>query len=433
MPVTNVRSQWEEGNLIFYRPPNSEGKLISDLPISLTGDGRYVNLMPFTSLDIFSTHHAPLEITALADPGYISCTLTDKPGAQRHISICTIDGGIHVKGRQKSNIETGYTQGNTTAAGTVTLICLNTKNDTWTQTTPWSLIINITTGSVTGQFTIHCPAFTLDIYDHIEFYVTNDGATYYSKGSYGFNDFVSGTTTAEELITNDSLTAGSNVVCNVVDTTGFHVGNKVFVSDSADSEWSRIKSLIENTSITITSLTNNYTKVNGAKLNIINTTRTAPLSVVHRNIGKFFRFLPGVKSGMTLQFGIPHHIDPTEPLKIAFQYIARSANAEEQVVKLRTQYICSKIYGSCPISDQFATLSYSTFTPTATADIMNVAILPEIPITDWVENGTPRRAHTMQFCRLGDDDADTYTGSIDIVAVLYIMKSNKFGGAESLF
>lgn len=135
MPVTNVRSKWEEGNLTFYRPPDSEGKLISDLPLSLTGDGRYVNLIPFTSMDIFPTHHAPLEVTA----------------------------------------------------------------------------------------------------------------------------------------------------------------------------------------------------------------------------------------------------------------------------------------------------------PAATVDIMNVAELPEIPITDWVTDGTPRRAHTMQFCRLGDDDDDTYTGSIDIVAVLYIMKSNKFGGAESLF
>lgn len=433
MPVTNVRSKWEEGNLKFYRPSGTEGKLISDIPLSLTGDGRYVNLIPFTSMDIFPTHHSPLEITALADPGYISCTLTNKPNANRHISISTIDGGIHVKGRQKSDIGAGYTQGNTTAAGTTTLICLNTKNASWTQATDWTLIIDIATGNVTGQFTIHCPAFTLDIYDHIEFYITNDGATYYSKESYGFNDFVCGTTPADELITNDSLTAGSNVVCNVASTTGFHVGNKVSVSDSEDSEWTRIKSLIENTSITLTSLTNNYTKVNGAKLEIINTTRTAHLSVVHRNIGKFFRFLPGVKSGMTLQFGIPYHIDSTEPLKIAFQYIARSANAGEQVAKMRTQYICSTINESLPISDQFATLKYSTFVPVAAADIMNVAMLPEVPISEWVENGTPRRAHTMQFCRLGDDDEDTYTGSIDIVGIIYVLKSDELGGAESLF
>lgn len=392
------------------------------------GEERYVDMKAFTSFDVCPTHHAPLEITALADPGYISSTLTDAPDANRYLRIRAINGGLLVKGLQK-NV---YVQGDTTSVGGVIKIVISTKNASWTQATAWTLIIDITTGSVTGQFTIYCPPFNLGAYEEIRFFVTDDGATYYSRERCGFNDFMCGSVAAEEMTTNN-LTAGVNVVCNVVSTTGFYVGSKVFVSDSENSEWGRIKSIITDTSITIISLSNSYTTEHSSKLEMVVTTRTAIISVVHRNVGKFFRLPAGVKSGVTLQFGIPHHIDKTEPLKLGLQYLSKSANAAEQVIKLRLQYDCIKYMGSYPVSNQFGTLKYTTFTPGVTADINAVVSLPEIPVSDWVEDGYPKNAHAMQVVRLGNDSEDTYTGDIDIVAILYLMKSDRLGGAEALF
>lgn len=393
----------------------------------MKGGARYVDLKALSSMDVFPTHHAALEVTALADPGYVSSSLDNPPNANRFLSICTVDGGLNVKGRQSGS----YSQGDTTAVGAITMICINTKNASWVQETCWYLVIDIAIGNVTGHFTIFCPPFNLESFDRIKLYITNDGATYYSKERYGFNDFICGSEAAEEVTTNN-LTAGSNVVCNVVDTAGFHVGGKVFVSDSLNSEWTRIKSIIVNTSITVSFLSNNYTIVNGSKLDVVPTTRTAYLSVVHRNVGKLFKLLPDINSGATLQFGVPHHIDKTEPLKIAFQYIARSPNPGSQVVKIRTQNINQKIYEVCPESDQYGILRNTTFIPSATVDINNVAPLPEIPVSDWVDV-TPKRVHLMQVVRMGADAGDTFAGAIDVVAIVYLMKSEKLGGAEALF
>lgn len=86
------------------------------------------------------------------------------------------------------------------------------------------------------------------------FTVPNDQTAFYYEG------------TRVKLSQSQSYTndpgAGSNIVLNMTDTSGFTVGNTVIVSSGAGSEKAIIVSIVTNTSITVDTLAINHTTVN---------------------------------------------------------------------------------------------------------------------------------------------------------------------------
>jgi len=62
--------------------------------------------------------------------------------------------------------------------------------------------------------------------------------------------------------------AGSDVVIEITDTTGFEVDDELKVEDDNDAETAVITAVVANTSITVDTLTNSYTTAANAKVTV---------------------------------------------------------------------------------------------------------------------------------------------------------------------
>ena len=393
-------------------------EFLSDGKQHFTGDARPAKIIAITGAQLLPSHHNPIHITSLAAlNGILTSGLDTATGATRRIEVQGIDGGVYVKGRVKAT----YIQGDTSNASKIIKIKLNTTNATWEQSGEWRIILDITSGCVVGNFTIFMPPFSLMEYSDYSIYVTCDGATYLENDQMGFSRSLSGSSAVTENFLNDE-SAGSNVVVEVADTTGFYEGNLVFVSDSENSEWARIKTIIGNTSITIYTLENSYTTVNGAKFDIINYTQTAETLPTQRGMLKLKHFKTGVNSGIELQWGIPHDIDITEDIGIVIQYAGTTTNVGGDVVKCRLQWKLTQLLSSIEENVQYGTLVYSDCTPPATL-VNTIATLATISGTDH----SGKHVLSFEIMRVGSDAGDTYSGDIKVIGIAMTYTQNKLG------
>lgn len=381
----------------------------SDGSLHFVGDARPVKLYPIHSMLCEPSHHNPLCIASLAESGgIITSGLDTAVDNSRRIEVIGIDGGYHVKGRLKA----AYSQEDTTHESCLVKIRLNTTNATWEQAGEWRLILDVLSGPITGKFTCFMPAFSIMEYDTLEGYVTKEGALYLIRTLSGFDKSLSGPSAASENFSNDE-SADSNVVIEVVDTTGFYEGNQVFVSDSQNSEWTRIKTIVVNESITVEALSNLYTTENGAKLEILDYIRTPAMVPTQRGLLKKYIFRAGINSGIVFQFAIPQEIDPTSDLVVTLQYLSSEANPSLLIIKRRAQYIIKALGEDIPDSIQHGTLVDSDMTPPATVGntISTMCVIPAA-----IHAG--KHILAVKMNRLGADSGDTYTGDIKLVAFI---------------
>lgn len=384
-----------------------------------TGAGRPVILHALSSDKLHPSHHNPLEITSLAASAGITVDGMDTaPATNRRIEVVGIDGGINVKGR----LINAYTRYDTTAKAKVIKIKLTTTNATWTQATQWRITLDIASGDdIIGDFTIHMPPFNIDQYNDLEVYVTKDGSTYALRGIQHFCTSVAGSVAATEPMLNNE-SAGSDVVIDVTSTTGFYVGNKCLVSDDNNNEFARIKSISLNSSITVNSISNNYTTAANAKLDIIDYTKTAIPRQIQRGMMSVYVLLPSINSGIIGQLPIPHSIDTSEDIGITLQYLPTTNNAGNATVRFRLQYLVKGIGVDIPDSYQYGTSLFSTLTPPATK-VNALHILGSIPAA--IHSG--KHALSVKLVREGIDALDTYTGDIKVIAIIFSWRDKQLG------
>ena len=386
--------------------------------IHFHGDGQPVNFNVVDSLNCDSSHDAPLTLTALAAAnGILTDGLDTGIGATRRIEVIGIDSGVFVKGRNKGT----YTQEDTTHESSIIKIKLNTTNATWEQAAEWHGILDILTGPITGTFTVNMPPFSMMEYSSLELYVTQDGATYAESTARGFEVSLAGPSAADELFSNNE-SDGTDVVVEVASTTGFYVGNQVFVSDSVSSEWTRITAIVTDTSITV-DLTNSYTTANGAQFDIFDFIRTVPTEPIQRGLFRAKVFKTGVNSGIQLQIPVPQQTDPTADFNVVLQYISSANNAGLAMLsKWRVQYIYGTPGEDMPISIQFGKLAYADITPPA---LKANGIGTLVVITAADHQG--KNLLAMEVVRLGADAGDTYTGDLKLAANIGSMPWQSLG------
>ena len=390
----------------------------SDGKLHFVGNARPVKFYPIHSTLCEPSHHNPFCLTSLtvAD-GITTDGLDTASDNSRRIEVIGIDGGYHVKGRLK----VAYTQEDTAGESCLVKIRLNTTNATWEQASEWRLILDILSGPITGKFTCFMPAFSIMEYDVIEGYVTKEGAVYLVRTPSGFDKSLSGPSAASENFSNNE-SAGSNVVIEVADTTGFYEGNQIFVSDSQNSEWTRIKTIVTNTSITVKTLLNSYTIENSAKLEIFDYTRTPAITPTQRGLLKKYVFRAGYNSGIVFQFAIPQEIAPASDLLIILQYFASEANPSLLVVKRRTQYILKALGDDIPDSIQYGTLADSDMVPPAIVGntISTMCVIP-------AATHAGKHIFAAKMTRLGADSGDTYNGDIKLIAFVIAATTRQLG------
>ncbi len=393
-------------------------KFESDGKLHFYGDARPVKVVAITGAQLLPSHHNPLSLTSLAAAnGILTSGLDTATGSSRRIEVLGIDGGVYTKGRIKAS----YTQGDTSNCSPIIKIKLNTTNATWEQSGEWRIVLNITSGCYVGNFTIFMPAFSMMEYSDHVVYVARDGSTYFEIDQMGFSRSLAGANAATESFSNDEV-AGSSVVVEVANTTGFYEGNEVFISDSVSSEWAQIKTIVTNTSITVDTLLNSYTTANGAKFDILDFTQTAETLPTQRGLLKLKHFKTGVNSGIEFQWAVPHDIDNDEALKVLIQYAGTTTNVGEAVTKWRLQWKLTQMFTSIEESFQYANLEYSDITPPSTL-FNTVGTLVEIP----GEDHAGKHVLSAQIVRIGLDAGDTYSGDIKVVGVAIQYTANKLG------
>ena len=305
-------------------------------------------------------------------------------------------------------------------------ITVSTKNATWDQATPWRLVLNISLGSVTGQYTIYLPPFKMDTYESIHFWVANDGATYYgSSGECDYEHWGAGESEATEDLTAD-VAAGNNIVCPVSDTTGFYVGDKARLEDDNNAEWNRITAIVTNTSITIAHLNYPYTAAANAKVIKVNCIQS-PYGVrnMRRSMGRICCLDAAVPSGIAAHYPFPFTQDPISPLKVALVFCGSINNPSSETIRMQLQYLPTGP-GDNAFSDEWGEKKYITVTPGATAgDFVETLFTDgfEVPASEILN----KKAIQLKLVRMGDDPLDTYTGCFLLVAVLIGMTERYFG------
>ena len=391
--------------------------------LTLHGDARTSKVVTFACEDWYPTHHPPLGVKRLADPGYISSTLTTPPGANRKMRLYSVGDGIHQKGEQAA----GWTAGDTTHDGVMSNITLVTKNSSWIQATPWTMVLDISVGDVIGQYTIYLPSFKMDSYESMRFWITNDGAAYYgSSGECSFRHWAAGPSEATEDLTLGVAT-GDNVVCPVLDTTGFYIGDKARLEDDNNAEWDRITAIVVNTSITIAHLDHTYTTVANAKVRKVNCVRSPyGTTNMRRGMGRMCCLRSSVANGISGHYAFPFTQDPASPLKVALVFSGSINNPTSETVRMRLQYIPTGP-GDNALSEEWGDMKYITITPGVIAgDFVEVLFADgfEVPASDVLG----KKAIQLQLVRMGDDPVnDTYTGCLLLVAVLVGMTERYLG------
>ena len=390
--------------------------------LTLHGDARTSKIVTYACEDWYPTHHNPLGIKALVDPGYISSTLTTPPDNARRIRIWGVGDGVHRKGEQRAAWDTG----DTTHDAAMSFIEIRTTSVDWSQDTEWRLEIDIAEGDVTGHYTIYLPPFDLDIYSSICLWITKDGATYYgSTGECSFKHWAAGPSEATEDLTSD-VTAGDSVVCPVADTTGFYIGDKARLEDDNNAEWDRITAIDTNTSITIAHLDYGYTTAANAKIKKINCVRS-PYGIknMRRGMGRICCLKEDVPSGVAAHYAFPFTQDPDSPLKVALVFCGDIDNPTSKTVRMRLQYIPTGPGDNC-LSDEWGEMKYITVTPGAKAgDFVETLFTGgfEVPASEILN----KKAVQLQIVRMGDSVNDTYNGCLLMVAVLVGMTEEHLG------
>lgn len=402
--------------------------LAEDGFLTLHGDARMSKIVTYACENWYVTHHAPLEIKALADPGYVSSTLTTQPDANRRIRIYGAGEGIHEKGEQGS----GWSAGDTTHDGVMSRVSLATKNASWEQATPWRLVLNISVGKVTGQITIYLPSFKMDKYEMLHFWITDDGASYYgSSGECRFEHWAAGASKATEDLTSN-VTAGDSIVCLVGDTTSFYVGDKVQVEDYSNAEWDRITAIILNTSVTINHLAHSYTTAANAKITKVNCVQS-PYGVrnMRRGMGRICCFKENVPSGVAAHYAFPFSQDPNSPLKVALVFCGIIDNPTFETVRIRLQYVPTGP-GDNAFSKNYGEMQYITVIPGAKAgDFVETLFTGgfEVPANEILN----KKAIQLQIVRTGDDVInDTYEGCLLLVAAIIGMTEKQLGADQRM-
>ena len=400
------------GNATNYTQIETDGK------IHFFGDAQPINFTVIDSLNCDASHLAPLSMISLAAAdGILTSGLDTATGSLRRIEVVGVDGGIYVKGRDKGS----YTQGDVTHESYRIKIKLNTTNATWEQSGEWRIILDILSGDITGAFTVYMPPFSIMEYSTLEVYVTVDGATYAETTSRGFDVSVAGPSAAEELFSNNETT-GSGIVVEVASTTGFYVGNEVFVSDTSNSEWTRIKEVVIDTSITA-DLTNSYTTASGAKFNMFDYTKTTLTKSIHRGLFRARIFKANETSGVQLQIPVPQQTDPTKDVGVVLQYVTTADNPGSSLVsKWRVQYLFKTLGEDIPESYQYAELVYADVTPPVTKCNYIATLATITP-----EKHQGKNLLAMQVVRLGVDAGDTYTGNFKLAAIITTMPWKQLG------
>ena len=390
--------------------------------LTLHGEARTSIIRTYACENWYTTHHNALGIKVLANPGYISSTLSTQPDANRAIRIVGLGDGINLKGEQG----TGWTPGDTTHDAIQSYLTIATKNTTWEQTSDWRVVLDITTGDVTGKMIVYLPPFKLDAYEKLHFWITGDGATYCGgRGECRFTCFGAGPTETNELLTGD-VSSGDNIVCPVSDTTGFYIGDKVRLEDDDDEEWDRIIDIISNTSIKVGHLDYDYTQVKNAIIKKYKCVET-PYGATHmrRGMGRLCCLRAGVPSGIAMHYAFPFTQDPNSPLKIAVVFVGSIDNPTSKTVKMRLQYIPTGP-GDNAFSEEYGDMDYITVTPAATAgDFVETLFTNGFTVpAHKIQN---KKAIQFQLARMGDDASDTYTGCLLLVAILVGMTEQYIG------
>lgn len=389
-----------------------------DEPPVFTGDGRYGILDIFDNNRLMPSCHSPFQLTALVDEAPVT-TLSTQPDNGRLLEICGVDGGYVIKGRDAVN----FVIGDTTTESKMVLVKL-ACGESWVQTEDWRLTLNIASGEVTGKMTFYGPPFNLSARGFMFFWLTNDGASYYGgNAECDFSHFAAGSTSATEDLTSDIL-AGSSVICLMSDTSGFYLGDKVYLKDSENDEWCRITAIDSNISITVNTLTNDYTIGNGASINKDVCIQTpAYRRKMRRCLINYPSMTAGINTGVTSQMGLPHSMDNSEDVTVLIQYMGSADNATDKKIKMRLQYITIPIGDVCEPSDERGIVKYGYLTPPAVAYTHYYESIFTVPQSDI---GTAHAA-AFQVVRLGADAEDTYDGDLTIIAVLVLTKNNSLG------
>lgn len=390
----------------------------ADGKLHFVGTARPVIFEVLDSSKVKASHHNLLGITSLtAVAGMIAEELDENTGASRRIEVLSVGSGVHAKGRLSNT----YTQVNTTDEGTCTQITLSTTNTAWAQAGEWRLILEITSGTLTGTFTIIMPPFTLLAYGRLEVYVTSEGAVYFMKSQVGYYASLSGPIAASEILLNDEV-AGPDIGIEVADTAGFYAGHLVFISDSENEEWARIKAISLNASITVDALTNSYTVANGAKLDIFDYTRTPILTPITRGMFHCYVFKAGENAGLHCQFAIPQSADLSNDISLVLQYLPSEDNIGGAKIKWHVQYRLTKLGEDISESIQYGTRIVTLITPPA-SKATSVNLIGVIPAAECVG----RYGVALRLTRLGRDAEDTYTGDIKFVAAVVGITHKQLG------
>ncbi|MCE7738375.1 MAG: hypothetical protein GPJ50_03260 [Candidatus Heimdallarchaeota archaeon] len=400
-------------------------EVASDGFLTLHGEARTSRITTYACENWYTTHHDSLGVKVLADPGYISSTLTTPPDINRLLRLVGVGEGIHLKGEQSNS----WSAGDTTHDAVYSYITVATRNTTWEQASSWRLEIEIAVGDVTGKMTLYLPPFKLDAYEKLHFWITNDGASYCGgRGECKFTCFGAGSTDVDEILTGD-ISKGDNVVCPVSDTTGFYIGDKARLEDDNHSEWDRITDIIINTSIKVEHLDYDYTQVANAKIKKYKCVET-PYGVHHmrRGIGRLCCLRAEVPSGIAGHYAFPFTQDPISPMKVAVVFTGDIDNPTSETIRLRLQYVPTGP-GDNALSDEWGKMKYITVTPGAKAgDFVETLFTGgfEIPASEILN----KKAVQLQLVRMGDDSInDTYTGCLLVVAIL-IGLTEKYIGAD---
>jgi hypothetical protein len=390
----------------------------ADGKLHFVGTARPVIFKVIDSSMAKASYHNLLGITSLSAVDGITVEgLDENPSISRRIEVLSIGCGAHVKGRLANH----FSIRNTTDSGSYTQIILSTTNTVWDQVGEWRLVLEIVAGTVTGTFTIIMPAFTLLAYGRFEFHVTTEGAVYFIYGQNGYYSSLSGPNAASEVFLNDKV-AGSDVVIEVADTTGFYSGHEVFVSDSENEEWVRIKAITLNTSITVDALSNSYNIIDGAKLDIFDFTRTPVNQPIMRGLYSCHIFKANENMGVQFQFGIPQSVDSSSDIFITFQYLASEDNAGAEKTKWQLQYVLKRLGEDIPESIQYATRIVTLITPPTTKG-NSIHVVGTVPAAEHAG----KHAAAIKLVRVGRDAEDTYTGDIKYIALVVGITHKQLG------
>lgn len=399
--------------------------------LTLHGDARTSGITTLACENWYPTHHNPLGIKEIADGGTYPLDVSEleEKGSAKRILIYGVGEGIHCKLKADSNAASPWWSiKDKTHEAVMSFIELYPQwGDSWEQTTPCKIKINIAVGDVTGWVTIYLPSFSLDSEERLVLCITDDGATYYGYGGgCTFEHFAAGPSAAEENLTSD-VAAGDSVVCPVADTTGFFIGGKARLVDDNNAEWTRITAIITNTSITVAHLDYGYTTAANVKIKKVNCTRTTyGAANMRRGMGRICCLPPDVPSGVSGHLAFPFSIDLSAPLRVALVIAGKNSNPGSKTVRMRLQYVPTGP-GDNALSEQWGKMRYINVTPALVAgDFVETLftggfVVPSSEILN-------KKAIQLQVCRMGDDAVnDTYEGCIYLVAVLIGTTQKHFG------